>query len=186
MKHRKSSVITVGVLLLSAAAVSAADTQDAKPQPASTQGLPLQVPADLRRSHTHLGSWLVADPKAPGHGFHDVYADPGSVDAYRKTGKFPDGAVLVKEIRQIGYGPMTTGQADWATQPAVWFVMVKDAAGRHRDSPLWGDGWLWALYDAKDPKTNVAVSYAKDCRSCHVPAAATDRVFVEGYPTLRH
>jgi hypothetical protein len=27
-----------------------------------------------------------------------VYASPGTIDAYRKDGRFPDGAVLVKEV----------------------------------------------------------------------------------------
>ena len=29
---------------------------------------------------------------------HAVYASPGAIDTYRKTGHFPDGAVLVKEV----------------------------------------------------------------------------------------
>lgn len=49
----------------------------------------------------HLGSWIVRDEKAPGYGFHDVYTDAKSVAAYRKTGSFPDGTVLVKEIRSV-------------------------------------------------------------------------------------
>ena len=45
----------------------------------------------------HLGSLLVADTKAAGHGFHDVYAQPQALQVYRQTGKFPDGTVLVGE-----------------------------------------------------------------------------------------
>ena len=146
---------------------------------------PIAVPRDVRISHVHLGSWLVPDPKAPGHGFHDVYAERSSVETYRKTGHFPDGTTLVKEIRSIGSGTLTTGAAQWATEPNVWFVMVRDAKGRYRDSPLWGDGWLWALYEAKAPTVNVATSYAEACQGCHIPAAKTDHVFVEGYPSLK-
>ncbi len=152
---------------------------------AKAQSLPIAVPDDLRTKYVHLGSWLVADPNAPGHGFHDVYADFNSVETYRKTGRFPDGMTLVKEIRSIGSGTLTTGAAQWATEPGVWFVMVKDAKGRFRDSPLWGDGWLWALYEAKAPTTNVATSYGEACQGCHIPAAKTDHVFIEGYPTLQ-
>lgn len=176
---RLLAALAVPLLCFDAAAADAA-----KPAPASTQGLPISVPHDLRATHVHLGSWIVPDAAAPGHGFHDVYAERGTVEEYRKTGAFPDGTVLVKEIRKLGQGALTTGQASWATDPAVWFVMVKDAKGKHRASPLWGDGWLWALYDAKDPKKNIAVSYKNDCQACHIPASATDRVFLQGYPTL--
>lgn len=145
----------------------------------------IRLPADFRLNWVHLGSWVVADAKAPGHGFHDVYARSDAVKAYRATGQFPDGTVLVKEIRKIGEGTLTTGQAQWATEPAVWFVMVKDAKGRFEGNPNWGDGWGWALYEAKDPTRNVSKSYAETCQGCHVPAASTDRVFVTGYPTLK-
>jgi len=44
--------------------------------------------------------------------------------------------------------------------------------------------WGWALFKADAPAKNVAVSYEADCMGCHVPAAKTDRVFIQGYPTL--
>jgi hypothetical protein len=157
----------------------------AKPAPTSTAGLPLRVPNDLRSGHVHLGSWIVSDQNAPGQGFHDVYTDAKSVEGYRKDGAWPDGTMLVKEIRGISSDTLTTGHASWAADPKVWFVMVKDAKGLYKNSPLWGDGWLWALYKADAPTTNVAASYANDCQGCHTPAAATDHVFVQGYPTLR-
>ena len=63
--------------------------------------------------------------------------------------------------------------------------MIKDANGRFADNPLWGDGWGWALYKPDDPLKNVATDYSKDCISCHVPAKATDWVYIEAYPTLK-
>ena len=62
--------------------------------------------------------------------------------------------------------------------------MVKDQKRRFETSPIWGDGWGWALFDAKDPSTMVTKSYEQECRSCHVPAQQTDWVYVQGYPTL--
>lgn len=145
----------------------------------------IRLPSDFRRHWSHLGSWLVDDAQAPGHGFHDVYAPPEAVAGYLKNGSFPDGSVLVKEIRRIGAGPKTTGPARWATEPAVWFVMVKDSVGRFPGNPHWGDGWGWALYEAGKPARNVSKSYAESCKTCHLPAVKTDRVYVEGYPSLR-
>jgi cytochrome c len=123
--------------------------------------------------------------KAPGQGFHDVFTQPESVEAYKKTGKFPDGTVLVKEIRKINAGKMTTGQAYWAGDIASWFVMIKDAQGRFKNNPNWGEGWGWALFEAKDPNKNVSANFQKDCIPCHVPAKNTGWVYIQGYPTLK-
>ncbi|MBX9606645.1 MAG: cytochrome P460 family protein [Gammaproteobacteria bacterium] len=145
----------------------------------------ISLPQDFRLHWSHLGSWVVADTAAPGHGFHDVYTQAPAVEAYRQTGKFPDGTVLVKEIRKIDTAAMTTGQAQWAAQPAVWFVMVKNDKGRFSHNTHWDKGWGWALFEAKAPALDIAKSFAETCQGCHTPAQHTDWVFVQGYPTLR-
>lgn len=146
----------------------------------------ITLPTSYREEWSHIGSWVVPDERAPGYGFHDVYTQQNTVDAYKKTGKFPDGAVLVKEIRTIKSGPLTTGpKVEWAGDNAVWFVMVKDEKGRFAGNLNWGDGWGWALYKADDPSKNVSTDYKKDCIGCHVPAKQTDWVYIQGYPNLR-
>lgn len=146
----------------------------------------IHLPTDYRRQWAHLGSWVVPQDGAPGQGFHDVYTQPDSVTAFRATGAFPDGTMLIKEIRAVEQGTKTTGEAMWAGSTKVWFVMVKDTTGRFTDHPNWSEGWGWALFKADDPSKNVSVSFAQDCKGCHVPAQKTDWVFVEGYPTLQH
>ena len=145
----------------------------------------IKLPENVRRSWNHLGSWVVADPKAPGHGFHDVYTQPGAAKAYRETGKFPDGTVLVKEIRKVESGIQTTGRAQWAGDTNVWFVMVKDTKGRFPGNANWEEGWGWGLYEAKNPRLNVSKGFRSTCMACHTPAKQTDWVFTNGYPTLR-
>ena len=51
--------------------------------------------------------------------------------------------------------------------------------------PTSASGWGWALFEAKDPKKNVATDYTTDCRTCHVPAKKDDWVYVRGYPVLK-
>ena len=59
----------------------------------------LRVPADYRTTYQFLGSWAVADGEGQDpNQIHVVYASPGTIAAYRKDGRFPDGAVLVKEV----------------------------------------------------------------------------------------
>ena len=148
----------------------------------------IQLPQDYRKNWSHLGSWLIADEKAPGHGFHDVYTQPKAVDYYHENGSFADGTVLVKEVRAVKEGAQTTGHAQWAGDTNIWFVMVKDTKGRFSDSEKhgqhWAEGWGWALFESKDPTTNVSKSFEETCKGCHVPAQATDWVFTNGYPTL--
>jgi hypothetical protein len=139
--------------------------------------------ASVREGLTHLGSWFV--PEGDARGFHHVYTQPEAVEAWRATGAFPDGTVLVKEIRRSTRGSYTTGaDVASATEPVQWFLMVKDREGRHEGDPLWQEGWGWALFTADDPTQNVAKSFAADCQGCHVPARETDWVYVDGYPRL--
>ena len=131
-----------------------------------------------------LGAWSTADESGTANGMHQVYATPGTAAAYRETGEFPDGTVLVKEVRGAATANLSTGAATYATDKGVWFVMVKDSKGRFSDNALWGDGWGWALFEAKDPSKQVATDYKKDCIECHIPAKDTDWIYVEAYPVL--
>jgi hypothetical protein len=106
------------------------------------------------------------------------------VDAYRETGAFPDGAVIVKELFAAATEDMTTGRVSHAHEVEGWFVMIKDAKGRFPDHGLWGDGWGWALFYADDPSTTVTEDYEAECIACHIPAEETDWIYVEGYPQL--
>ena len=144
----------------------------------------ISFPDGFRTSMVHLGSWFV--PEGGASGFHDVYTEKESVEAYRKTGKFPDGATLVKELRASKSGSFTTGQGvSYATSGLKqWFVMIKDSKNRFAGNPLWGEGWGWALYKPDDPSKNVATNFQTDCLGCHVPAKDQDWVYTEAYPTL--
>ena len=132
----------------------------------------------------HLGSWFV--PQGDAAGFHHVYTQPGVAEAWRKTGVFPDGTALIKEIASHRRASYTTG-SDVAsvTEPRQWFLMVKDVRGRFPNERTWGEGWGWALFQSESPTENVASDFRQDCLGCHVPARSNDWVYAEGYPSLR-
>ena len=140
-------------------------------------------PTDYRARYEALGTYTVLDPK--GDQMHVTYASPGTAAYYRKTGKFPDGAVLVKEIFGTDHAQLTTGDAHWASGIKVWFVQIKDEKQRFPNNPLGGDGWGWALFKADAPDKQVATDYKKDCLGCHVPAKSTDWTYIQGYPPLK-
>jgi hypothetical protein len=170
----KSGVGTVGQ-----AAEAAEKVADAKGN--------LHVPEDYRTKYRFIGSWAVAaDSGAGSKEMHTVYASPGAVEGYLKTGHFQDGAVLVKEVFAATTGDMTTGTVSHVDSLKGWFVMVRDAENAaHPGSPLWGDGWGWSWFDADKPLKTTSTDYKSDCMGCHVPATPTDFIYVQGYPSLK-
>ncbi len=144
----------------------------------------ISIPKDFR-SWYFLGSWGVAtdeEGKVGSQGFHNVYTQPETVEAFRKTGKFPDGAVLVKELLKARTDSMTTGEISYAAETEGWFIMIKDTEGRFKGNKLWGRGW--SLFEAKDPTKAVTEDFKTECIPCHVPAKKDDWIYVRGYPAL--
>lgn len=144
----------------------------------------ISFPADYK-SWAHMGSWAVVNEGGEGNGMHNVFTTPDVIEAFNKTGEFPDGAVLVKEVLASEGAQLTTGSANWATDPQVWFVMVKDTQGRFEGNALWGNGWGWALFNADAPTVQVATDFNSDCLGCHIPAQDTDWIYTYAYPTLK-
>lgn len=142
----------------------------------------IRKPDHYRDLYQLLGAYMVLDPK--GNQMHFTYASPGAAQYYRRNNEFADGTVLVKEVFGTDHAQLTTGNANWAADTKVWFVLIKDAKKRYPKNPLWGDGWGWALFKSDAPDKQVAVDYKKDCLGCHLPAKADDWIYVKGYPVL--
>lgn len=145
----------------------------------------LRVPENYRTRYQSLGTWAIAADSGRGSKeMHEVYASPGTIEAFRSAGRFPDGAVLVKEVFGTSTMGMTTGTVSHAVALKGWFVMVKDGRNSHPGNPLWGDGWGWSWFDANQPLKTTSTNYKTDCQGCHVPAKSTDWIYVIGYPVL--
>lgn len=161
----------------------------------------IRVPEGYRLWPT-LGTWAHANTgpilkmNGPGlHEYHVVYTQPETIAHYQKTGQFPDGAVLVKELLNANTMAMTTGPAvGHATTTKGWFVLVRDTKGRYKDSPLWGEGWGWSFFTADDAVHTASKNFKVDCVGCHIPAkqlapanALEDDkwIYTFGYPVLR-
>ena len=181
MNQIKSFSIQVGLVMMLLTSSLAAN--DRFSEYVDHQGN-IEFPVGFRDSMVHLGSWFV--PEGGASGFHGVYTETATIEAFRKTGKFPDGATLVKELRVSTAGDYTTAKSVSHETPDIkqWFVMIKDTRGRFSDNPLWGDGWGWALYKPDNTSVNAAADYKSDCLGCHVPAKGNDWVYTEAYPIL--
>lgn len=146
----------------------------------------IRVPENFRMDYVMLGSWSVEGDADTGGdiGLHVVYAPKEAVIEYRKTGAFPDGTVIVKELFTGETESLTTGKATRAKDLAGYFVMVKDTQNRFPDHPLWGDGWGWAFFGADDTMKTTSTDYRNDCLACHEPARGTDFLYTSAYPVL--
>jgi len=153
----------------------------------------ISLPKNFRSDWVFLGTWSIAEKdverssEASGHGaagLHNVYTQRGVAEYFQQNGKFPDGAVLVKELFKAVTAPMTTGIVSRGNDVEGWFILVKDAEGRFESNPLWGDGWGWALFNADQPDTPVTENYKTECVGCHIPARNDDWIYVSGYPVL--
>jgi hypothetical protein len=159
-------VVFTGILVATGAAIAQmTDTSFARGV-VSADGA-IRLPSSFRTDYVMLGAWSVVG------------------DAYRKTGTFPDGTVLVKELFKGKTESLTTGEATSAKENAGYFVMVKDSKGRFPDNPLWGDGWGWAFFKAGETAKTVTKDYKGECLACHEPARSTDLVYDYAYPLLK-
>ena len=154
----------------------------------------ISLPTGFRENWTFLGTWSIAakdggtSSAASGHGaagLHNVYTQNGVAEYFRKTGAFPDGAVIVKELLKADTASMTTGTVSRGYETEGWFVMIKDTQKRFPSSPLWGDGWGWALFKVDQTDLTVTQNYKTECIGCHIPARDDDWIYLSGYPVLR-
>jgi hypothetical protein len=190
----KITTILIGLAGLMVTAVVATEVQNYATAATSQQSAAavvdaqgnLRVPEDYRIAYQLLGAWAIAaDQGAGSKELHVVYASPGTIAAYRKDAHFPDGSVLVKEVFATDTQPMTTGTVSHAQTLKGWFVMVRDSRDTHPGNKLWGDGWGWSWFDAGNPSKTTSTDFKVNCLSCHVPAQATEWIYVNGYPPLK-
>jgi len=180
---------TIGERLMLAAAFSIAAIQCAQADIVSAYGKyvddkgNITLPENFLLEWVHMGSWAILEGEKAS-GLHNVYAPRDVVEHFKKNHEFPDGAMMIKEVRGARGSTHTTGEAFWAQDVAVWFIMVKDTQNRFPDNALWGEGWGWAMYEGKDRTKQVATDYKSDCLGCHVPVQDNDWTYVYGYPVL--
>ena len=119
MKLSRTVGLAVAVSLVAGTVAAIAQISGAAPADPTANAVDaaghLRVPVDYRTLYQALGSWAIAANSGEGSKeMHAVYASPGAIDAYRKTGHFPDGTVLVKEVFATSTNEMTTGTVSHA------------------------------------------------------------------------
>ena len=121
------------------------------------------------------------DGKAAFPEFHNVYIDPASFSAYRKSGEFPNGTVILKELVSVGGKSMASGNGYFQGEFVSLEAMVKDA-DRFQSEP---GGWAFFRFgEAPDYNPIGTRMETASCNACH-SGANQDYVFTDTYPVLR-
>jgi hypothetical protein len=115
--------------------------------------------------------------------FHSVYMDPQSFAQYEKTGKYPDGTVLIKELSSVGAKKAPSGNGYFQGEFTGLEAAIKDSK-RFKDEP---DNWAYFSFGHKYPlKAEVTKNAVASCSQCHQDnAKETGLVFSKYYPVLR-
>jgi len=111
--------------------------------------------------------------------FKNVYINPSSYREFIKTGKFPEGTVMVLEIAQAANKNEPGLQGAFASRYVALEASVKD-------SKRFPGGWAYYGFTDRDGNLRAKAQPFPEasCLSCHQQKAATDRVFTQFYPVL--
>lgn len=158
--------------------------------PTWTKNGELQLPTDYH-SWVFLGSPLTPhalnDGKAGFPEYHNVYIHPEAFKAYRKTGQFPEGTVLLKELQLTmpgtnddGSRVESSGRGYFPAARNGIDISVKDSK-RFKDTNGWG---FFNFGHHAPPYAKTAAAAPKDaCAGCHI-ANADNMVFKKFYSPI--
>jgi hypothetical protein len=107
---------------------------------------------------------------------HKVYINPPAYREYAKTGRFPEGTLMIWE---------SVGEPEPADRPHDRSALVLASV---KDSSRFDGGWGFFNFTGRDGTLTSkaqALSESSGCRACHRRDAETDHVFTQFYPVLQ-
>jgi Cytochrome P460 len=122
--------------------------------------------------------------------YHHVYIEQKNVDAYLKTGEFPEGTVIVKELTRV-LNPTFPDSSRKEPSGRGYFngeyngidVTVKDSQRFARTN---GWGFFTFGHHPLPYAASAAEKPVTECAGCHLAnVAATDMTWIQFYPLLR-
>ena len=139
------------------------------PSAAADSNPAVAYPGEYRKL-VHVKSTLVGpqNPRFAGNGgIHHFYANEKALEGY-KTGKFPDGSVLIDDLLEVKEeGGVTTEGARRRVA-----VMVKDTV-RYRDT----GGWGYEVFKGDESAPSLSTDAKAACFACHGKQKDRDSVF---------
>jgi cytochrome c553 len=115
--------------------------------------------------------------------FHSVYIDPKSWDYWKKTGKFRDGTILIKEMNKVGSKSAPSGQGYFMGRFMGLEATIKSKSNFPNEPGNWAY-FSFSTADHKSLKKTTKAEPAANCNTCHEASAKDDFVFTQYYPVL--
>lgn len=123
--------------------------------------------------------------------YHHVYVEEKNLDVYLKTGSFPEGTVIVKELTRVLNPTFPDGSR---TEPSGRGYFNGEFNGMDvtvKDSKRFANTNGWGFFNFGHHPLPYAESAkeasAAECAGCHASfVAKTDMTWVQFYPMLRH
>lgn len=172
-------------------------SQDAPYAPQFTKDKLLKIPTGkIWREWPFVGSLVTPNAlnggEAPFPEHHIVYIDPVSWAAYKKTGKFREGTVIVKELTRVRApdGANKDGSTDEVSGTGYFMGAYSGLEITIKSKTLFPkEPGNWAYYSfghKPEPYNATAMKQPVEaCNACHEASAAEDFVFTQFYPVLR-
>lgn len=183
---KTTRILMLVTLLISIAGLGLSGSSPPDKSAAVFEGKALVRPEGYRE-WIFVGSSLgLAYSKTPGQTgpgsdlYHNVYINPSSYREFAKTGKFPEGTVMVLELARPEVKSEPGLQGSFQNE----FVALEASV---KDSSRFEGGWAYFNFTegAGKLKAKAEPFPQSACWSCHHVNAATDHVFTQFYPVLR-
>jgi len=128
------------------------------------------------------------DGKANFPEFHNVYVQPSAFKLYRKTGTWPEGTMMVKELQLVqpaqfpdGSRTEVSGRGYFPAGVAGLDIAVKDSS-RFKESKNWG--YFNYGHHAPPYLRAAAAAPVAACAGCHMANAHEDMVYIKFYKSI--
>ncbi|MBX9606642.1 MAG: cytochrome P460 family protein [Gammaproteobacteria bacterium] len=121
--------------------------------------------------------------------FHNVYIERGSYSVFRKTGVFPEGTIMFKELQRVVTPQNANGSRTEASGVGYFPGVLNGADVSVKDSTRFAstNGWGFFNFHHSEPKAATAVLQPNDkCAGCHTTGAKKDMVWTQFYRLLDH
>ena len=156
-------------------------------------------PKNFRESWVYLGAPFTPHSLNGGQAnfpeFHNVYTQPGAFHAYRKTGEWPEGTMMLKELQLVdnAEGDYPDGSRNEASGRGFFPGAVNGMDVAVKDSSKYGESRNWGYFNFghKPPpyEPTAAAAPVNECAGCHiandgVPGGTVDMVYVEMYKPI--
>ena len=178
--------------------LAAQHVSEATPSPSSTsvEYTPdgkLKLPVGFRK-WVFLGAPLTPNALNGGEAnfpeFHHVYVEQKYLDAYLKTGEFPDGTILIKELTRVLKPTYPDGSRTEPSGRGYFNGELNGIDASVKDSKKFAktNGWGYFTFGHHPmPYAQTAAeSSVSECAGCHLANVAnTDMTWVQFYPILR-